>query len=73
MSPATMDRYFARNCPKCRGYIGVTINRPSSRRNEYLVYGFCAGCGYRLSGWRLILGGKQAPEIRHGRMRKVFR
>jgi hypothetical protein len=68
-----MARRFARKCPKCHDYFGVTIGRPSRRRSEFLVYGFCGLCGYRLSGWRLLLGGKPAPLIRYERYPKVFR
>ena len=73
MIPATMDRHFARTCPKCRDIFNVAITHPSARRSEFSINGFCEACGYRLKGWRLILGRKRAPEIRWGRIRKVFR
>jgi hypothetical protein len=73
MNPATMARHIDRKCPKCRDYFGVTISQPSPRRSEFLIYGFCAMCGYRLSGWRLIVGQMGKPDIRYLRTRKVFR
>jgi len=68
-----MAKYLARKCPRCREDFGIVITHPSARRSEFSINGFCEACGYRLKGWRLILGRKRAPEIRWGRIRKVFR
>jgi hypothetical protein len=68
-----MARYFARTCPKCCDIFNVAITHLAERRSEFSINGFCGVCGHQLKGWRLILCGKRAPEIRYGRMRKVFR
>jgi hypothetical protein len=68
-----MAKYLARTCPKCRDIFNVAITQPSARRSEFSINGFCGVCGHQLKDWQLILGRERAPEIRYGRMRKVFR
>ena len=68
-----MSRYFARTCPKCRDEFWVTISHPSPQSRELPIIAFCLVCGYRLNGWRVIVRRKQLPDVRDGRMRKVFK
>jgi hypothetical protein len=68
-----MARDFARKCPKCRSYFGLAVSHPPPQSRELPITAYYAVCGYRLKGWRLILGRKRVPEIRWGRIPKVFR
>jgi hypothetical protein len=67
-----MAKYIARECPKCRDYFGVVISHPSPESRELPVLADCAGCGFQLRGWRVILGGKRATETSISRMRKAL-
>jgi C4-type Zn-finger protein len=67
-----MAKYIARNCPKCRDYFGVVVSQWPTRDREYLVSGFCTTCGYRLKGWRVILGRKRPTYVYGDRVPKVF-
>ena len=69
-----MTKYLPRKCPKCHDYFFcVAIGRPPTHSRGLPITAFCAVCGYQLRGWRLILGRKREPEVRYGRMPKVFR
>jgi hypothetical protein len=69
-----MARYIRRTCPKCRDDFWIAVRQPTPDATELPISAWCPMCGYQLRGWRLVLGRrKQAPEIRYGRMRKVFR
>ena len=68
-----MPRYISRKCPSCRDRFGVVVNELASSDGEHPIKGYCTGCGYRLKGWRLILGGKRPTEAGYARMPKVFR
>ena len=67
-----MAKYLTRTCPRCRGYFGVVVSQWPTRDREYLVSGFCTTCGYRLKGWKVILGGKRQSHVYGGRVPKVF-
>jgi hypothetical protein len=67
-----MAKYLARECPKCRDDFWIVVNQPPHSDGERPISAYCALCGYRLDGWRLILGGKRLPETLIGRMRKAF-
>ena len=47
-----MAIYLARNCPKCRDYLGVVIAKPNGSGYQP-VHGRCATCKYEIS-WALI-------------------
>jgi hypothetical protein len=68
-----MSRYIARSCPKCQDEFWITVSHPRPESRELPIIGFCFGCGYRLINWRLIVRRKQAPDVRYGRMPKVFK
>jgi len=68
-----MARYINRKCPRCRDYFGLALSQAPDSNGEHPISGYCAVCGYQLKGWRLILGRKQATEVRYARTRKVFR
>jgi C4-type Zn-finger protein len=53
-----MPRYI-RRCPKCQDCLALVVNDPPQHGPVLTVYGYCLVCGYRLRGWRLILGRKQ--------------
>jgi len=67
-----MARYIARKCPRCRDYFGVVVKHWANRKREFLVSGFCEICGYRLEGWRVILGRKRPRYVYAGRVPKAF-
>ena len=67
-----MPKYFARKCPKCRDPFWFVINQMPRSNGERIINAYCALCGYRVDGWRVILGGKKPPETLSTRMRKVF-
>ena len=69
---ATMAKYIARKCPKCRDDFWVVVNQPPHSHGEHPIKAYCALCGYRLDGWQLILGGKRPPETLISRMRKAL-
>jgi len=68
-----MARFITRECPKCGGFFRLAISPLSQQPTEFPITAWCAICGYCLDGWRVILGRKPAPYIRHDRVRKVFR
>jgi|GEM_PF-4424159 len=68
-----MARYIARSCPRCRDYLRVTISHLAPESRELSISARCNDCGYALEGWRVIVRPKQQPEVRVGRMRKVFK
>ena len=57
-----------------RGVVKSAVEKKRVREliGEYQVKGFCATCGYRLNGWRVILGGKRTTYQHGGRMPKVL-
>ena len=68
-----MAKYIARTCPRCRGSFCVTISHPSPASREFPISAWCTVCGYELKGWRVIDRRKLQPDVRVGRMRKVFK
>ena len=68
-----MAKYIARTCPRCRGYFCVTISDPLPTSRELPISAWCTVCGYALKGWRVIDRRKPQPDLRFGRMRKVFK
>jgi hypothetical protein len=53
-----MSRYI-RRCPKCGDCLALVVNEPPEQGSVLPIYGYCLACGYRIRGWRLILGRKQ--------------
>ena len=55
-----LARYLARSCPRCNGYVGITIREP--RRNVPLqtVNGRCSRYSYRMA-W-IVIRGKRAER-----------
>lgn len=68
-----MSRFITRECPKCRGLFRLAISRLAKQPREHPTTALCGVCGYNLDGWRLIDTRKQAPDVRYGRTRKVFK
>jgi C4-type Zn-finger protein len=58
-----MAPYSVKRCPNCHDDFWVTISHPSPQAKELPITAYCALCGYALRGWRLIVGGKRAPEV----------
>jgi hypothetical protein len=67
-----MAKYISRSCPKCRDYLWLVVSQTPKSDGEYPINAFCAVCGYKLKGWRLIAGRKPPGKAFHGRMSKVF-
>lgn len=67
-----MARHIERTCPRCQECFCVTISHPTPEGRELPISAWCTVCGYALKGWRVIVRRKQQPEVRSGRMRKVF-
>ena len=67
-----MARYIARTCPKCRDYFGVLVSQWPTESGEHHVSAFCATCGYRLLGWRVILGRKSLTAVYRTKKPSVF-
>lgn len=70
---SVMARYNARKCPKSRDYFDVAVSHPTPQARDLPIVAYCAVCGHNLRGWRLIRGGKRAPETFHPRLRKMAR
>ena len=68
-----MALYRVKRCPNCRDDFWVTLGNPSPKTKELPITAYCTLCGYALKGWRLIVGGKRASDVRYARMRTVFR
>ena len=51
-----MDRYLLRDCPRCRGFMGVIVRRPEGTSLQ-AVNGKCVRCRHRLA-WIVILGNR---------------
>jgi hypothetical protein len=47
-----MDKYLARSCPKCRGYLSIVIVKPYDD-NLQSIRGHCATRAYEIA-WALI-------------------
>jgi len=50
-----MARYLARNCPRCNGYVGITIREPGRNVPVQAVNGRCSRRSYRMA-WIVIRG-----------------
>ena len=60
-----MARYLARICPRCNGYVGITIREPGRNLPVQAVNGHCAKCSYRMA-WIVIRGkGAVRDKIRN--------
>lgn len=68
-----MARYALRKCPKCRDRFGMVVRQEPDSNGERHINAHCAVCGFALKGWRLILGRKQAPDMRWARIPNVRR
>ena len=55
-----MDRYLIRNCPRCRGLMGVIVQRPEGTSLK-AVNGKCVRCRHRLA-W-VVIRGKRTQEL----------
>ena len=51
-----MDRYLIHNCPRCRGLMGVVVQRPQGTSLQ-AVNGKCVRCRHRLA-WIVIRGNR---------------
>jgi C4-type Zn-finger protein len=56
-----MARYLARACPRCNGYVGITMREPGRNVPLQAVNGHCSRCQYRLA-W-IVIGGKGSSRI----------
>ena len=63
-----MARYLARACPRCNGYVGITIRELGHNVPVQAVNGRCSQCPYR-KAWIVITG--KAPGS--GKFRKATR
>jgi len=52
-----MARWFARACPRCNGYVWISIRQPESDLLLQAVNGRCVRCQYRLA-WVVIRDGR---------------
>src|SRR5262244_482076 len=43
-----MAKYLARSCPRCSGYLGIVMRRPTRNISPQAINGRCLQCGYRL-------------------------
>jgi hypothetical protein len=50
-----MPRYLAKACPRCDGYVGITIREPGRNVRLQAVNGRCTQCSYRMA-WFMIRG-----------------
>jgi hypothetical protein len=68
-----MAKFINRRCPKCRDHFCVAVSEwRTSKGEEYPVSGVCATCGYRLAGWRVILGRKASNRMLYSRLPNVL-
>jgi hypothetical protein len=58
-----MAKYFARSCPRCKGYVDVAMHGAERNNPLHAVNGQCLKCGYRLA-WIVIRGGRKAMRLR---------
>jgi hypothetical protein len=68
-----MSKYIARSCPQCRNHYWVVISQKPRSDGEYPINSYCALCGYRLDGWRLVMGRKRQCYATLDRSFKVVR
>jgi hypothetical protein len=59
-----MARYLARACPRCNGYVGITIREPGRNVPLQAVNGRSSPCPYRIA-WIVIRGSVQSGISRH--------
>jgi hypothetical protein len=63
-----MAKYLARACPRCNGYVDVTLHGAERDTPLKAVNGRCLKCSYRLA-WIVIKGGRKALKLRgHGKL-----
>ena len=59
-----MEKYLARSCPRCNGYLGVVLREPGRNVPLQAVNGRCTRCSYRMA-WIVIRGkGSSSDNIR---------
>ena len=51
-----MARYLARNCPRCKDYVGVVIREPLEPVTEIPIEATCLRSGHKLPFLKIILG-----------------
>src|SRR5262245_4483906 len=59
-----MVKYLARSCPRCSGYLGIVMRKPTRNISLQAINGRCLMCGYRLA-WILVQGRKSALGLPH--------
>jgi len=50
-----MIRYLARSCPRCNGYVSITLREPGRNIRAQAVNGHCSRCTFRMA-WIVIRG-----------------
>jgi len=61
-----MARYLARECPQCKGYLGVVVPERKPKLPVQATNGHCAQCGYGLA-WIVIHGRSVIPDFKYQR------
>jgi C4-type Zn-finger protein len=56
-----MIRYLARSCPRCSGYVGITIRESGLNVPVKAVNGRCSRCTFRMA-WIVIRGAMEDPR-----------
>ncbi len=57
-----MLKYLYRDCPRCKGYLGVVVPDPPESKREVPIDAHCVVCGFKL-GWRLVLGKRSSSKL----------
>lgn len=66
-----MSRKIARICPRCNGYLGVTLGERSRKSKTQSVNGSCLVCSHKLT-WTLVHGLRPTTGDNSGRIPKLF-
>jgi RNase P subunit RPR2 len=66
-----MSRKIARICPRCNGYLGVTLGERSRKSMTQSVNGSCLVCSHKLT-WTLVHGTRPTKGDNSGRIPKLF-
>ena len=69
-----MSKFRARQCPKCKYFIGFAVATPAVKNTNPLpVISFCLNCNYKLPVYGIIAGNrKNARSLRRPGLRLVF-
>jgi hypothetical protein len=49
----SVPRYFARSCPRWKGYLAIVLREPGRNTSAQAINGHCLQCGHRLA-WILF-------------------